>query len=321
LVGFNLKYDLHWLRRYSIDYSHPIPWDCQIAQFIIECQTNPYPSLEQACEFWGLGKKLDVVRTEYWEKGIDTPDIPWNILSEYAAKDVELTRELYYAQKGYLADKPKMEKLIELDCLDMLVLQEMEWNGLLYDVDKSLEKADELKVRMQVLESELSNLVASNHINWNSGDQVSAVLYGGSVTYRAKEKVPFTYKDGRTAEKEKWVDHTIIFPRLVEPLPKSDLKKDGLFQTGSPILKQLKAKGQAKEIITMLIELADLEKQVSTYLEGLPKLINEMGWSDNIIHGNLNQCVAVTGRLSSSRPNMQNNPASIDKLFKSRHVD
>lgn len=320
LVGFNLKYDLHWLRRYGVNTSNLAVWDCQIAQFIIECQTRPYPSLEDACEFWGLGKKLDVVRTEYWEKGIDTTAVPWDILSEYAAQDINLTRDLYLAQRAYLVDKPKMEKLIELDCLDMLVLEEMEWNGLLYNVEESLEIADELEARMQVLVGELNDLVGKDFINWNSGDQVSAVLYGGTIKYSRKELVPFTYKDGRTTEKSKWVEYSAEFPRLVEPLKKSELKKDGLWQTGAPVLKQLRATGIAKGIIKRLIELADLEKQVSTYLRGIPKLIYTMGWSDNIIHGNLNQCVAVTGRLSSTKPNLQNNPASIDKLFMSRYA-
>ena len=319
VVGFNFKYDLHWLKRYGIDVSNLRVWDCQIAQFVIECQTNKYPSLDGAAEYWGLGKKLDIIKTQYWDKGLDTTEVPWDILYEYAAKDVELTREVYKAQKEYLADKPKMHKLITLDCLDLLVLQEMEQNGLKYDVEESLAKANELKGRINVLYSELDSIAGVVGINWNSGDQVSAVLYGGEIKFTRKELVPFTYKDGRTTQKLKNVEQVVTFPRLVEPLRKTELKKFGLFQTGAPILKDLKAKGTAKLIIARLIELSDLEKQVSTYLEGIPKLIEEMEWSDNVIHGNLNQCVAVTGRLSSTKPNLQNMTADVDKLFRSRY--
>jgi len=319
LVGFNLKYDIHWLRRYGIDVSKLRLWDCQVAQFIIECQQNPYPSLDEAAAYWELGKKEDVVAS-YWERGVDTPDIPYDIIESYAKQDINLTRSLYFTQQEYLEDKPKLKKLIELACMDLAVLEEMEWNGLVYDVEASKKKANELKGRINVLRSNLNDLVGVSGINWNSTPQISAVLYGGEINQISKQLVPFTYKDGRTVQKLKNVTETLKFPRLVEPLKKTELKDGKSWQTGSDILKDLNAKGKAKDIIAILIELADLEKEVSTYLDGLPKLIEEMGWENNTIHGNLNQCVAVTGRLSSTKPNMQNNPASVDLYFRSRYA-
>lgn len=319
LVGFNIKYDLHWLHRYGLHTEGKQVWDCQVAQFIIQCQTNPYPSLDQAAEFYGLEKKLDVVKTEYWDKGIDTTQVPFPILSEYAAHDVALTRQVYWKQQEYLSDKPKMRKLVTLDCLDLLVLQEMEKNGLKYDVEESLSEASAYKERIAVLYDELNDLVGADYINWNSPAQVSAVLYGGEVKQEFLEHFTFTYKDGRTKEKVRKAERIHTFPRLVEPLPKTELKKFNTFQTGSDVLLDLKAKGKAAEIIERLVELADLDKQVSTYLEGIPKLIKEMGWDDNVLHGNLNQCVAVTGRLSSTKPNLQNMTSDVDKLFRSRY--
>ena len=319
LVGFNLKYDLHWLHRYGLHTEGKRVWDCQVAQFIIQCQTNPYPSLDQAAEFYGLEKKLDVVKTQYWDKNIDTTEVPYPILSEYAAHDVALTRQVYWKQQEYLSDKPKMRKLVTLDCLDLLVLQEMEKNGLKYDVEESLREAGIYKERIAVLHDELNDLVGIDNINWNSPVQVSAVLYGGEIKYTVYEPFTFTYKDGRTKEKIRKAERVHTLPRLVEPLPKTELKKSDTFQTGSDILLELKAKGKAGEIVTRLVELADLDKQVSTYLEGIPKLIKEMEWNDNVLHGNLNQCVAVTGRLSSSKPNLQNMTADVDKLFRSRY--
>lgn len=321
LVGFNLKYDLHWLRRYGIDFSSLRIWDCQLAQFIIEYQTNPYPSLDATAEYWGLGKKIDVVATEYWEKGIDTTEVPYEVLETYAAQDVKLTRDVYEAQLKYLEDKPKMRKLVTLDCLDLLVLEEMEWNGLQYNVEESLKLSDEMEARGNDIIKVLNSHVGVDWINWNSGDQVSAVLYGGTIKQVVKELVPFTYKDGRTVDKLRNVTKKFTFPRLVEPLRKTELKKAGIYKTSADVLKDLKAKGKVKDMIALLLELADIEKQVGTYLKGIPKLIEEMEWQDNTIHGNLNQCVVVTGRLSSNRPNLQNNPASVDKLFVSRYAD
>jgi DNA polymerase I-like protein with 3'-5' exonuclease and polymerase domains len=69
----------------------------------------------------------------------------------------------------------------------------------------------------------------------------------------------------------------------------------------------------------MLMERSGLEKRRGTYLHGLPEMMKEMDWDENMIHGQLNQVVAVTGRLSSSKPNMQNFDKKISTLFISRY--
>ena len=45
LVGFNIKYDLHWLRKYGVRFQHKHIWDVQYAHFIENYQETPYPSL------------------------------------------------------------------------------------------------------------------------------------------------------------------------------------------------------------------------------------------------------------------------------------
>ena len=73
-----------------------------------------------------------------------------------------------------------------------------------------------------------------------------------------------------------------------------------------PTLLSLKAKGKVKKIIDLLIQRSVLEKINGTYLLGLPKKREEMNWPPNKLHSTLNQCVTVTGRLSSTKPNQQN---------------
>lgn len=83
LVGFNFKYDLHWLIKHGLVVNVPV-WDVQLAEFILSNQTNRFPSLAATCEKYGISKKLDVVATEYWDKGINTDQIPWEVLEEYS---------------------------------------------------------------------------------------------------------------------------------------------------------------------------------------------------------------------------------------------
>ncbi|RMG07565.1 MAG: hypothetical protein D6735_02615 [Acidobacteria bacterium] len=58
------------------------------------------------------------------------------------------------------------------------------------------------------------------------------------------------------------------------------------------------------EIAKLIVEYRELEKLKATYADALPDLIED----DGRIHGNLNQTVTATGRLSSSDPNLQNIP-------------
>ncbi len=58
------------------------------------------------------------------------------------------------------------------------------------------------------------------------------------------------------------------------------------------------------DIARYIIEYREFDKLKATYADSLPKMIN----SDGRIHGVLSQTVAVTGRLSSTEPNLQNIP-------------
>lgn len=324
LVVFNGKFDLHWGRRYGLNFDSSRIWDCQLAQFIIECQLRPMLSLAESLEYWGLPNKPDYIANTYWNKGIDTPDIPWKELEEYNLSDLDNTMLLYQRQLEYLEDKPKLKHLIELDCYDLKVLAEMEWNGLPYDTQESLRLSKGCEDRIKAIYDDLNAVVGRNDVNWNSGDQVSSILYGGTISFSRKELQPFTYKDGRQTLKLRNVIQEVTFPQLVAPLKGTELKKKTkqghtLYQTGAPVLSRLRAIGRIRHIVDLLIELSDLEKMNGTYYKGIPALIAEMDWPDGEIHGQLNQCVAITGRLSSSKPNLQNNPPEVDLLFRSRY--
>lgn len=325
LIGFNLKYDLHWLRRYGIiDYRSlkPAVWCCQVAEFIISHQQDVYPSLERSCAKYGIsGKFLDIV-TDYWDKGIDTPQIPFEIIAERGTSDVDLTFQLYQKQMEYLRDKPKMLQLIRLANQDLITLAEMEWNGLRFDGNQAAEKAALIEQQMKEIDENIKQLVGQFDFNFNSVDHVSAILYGGVVRFKQAHPFERTFKSGKRAGETvigyKHSEKLVRFPRIVEPLENTKLAKDGYWSTDKGILPRLNAKGQAKEVVNLLIRRSKMEQLASTYLRGFPKKMQEMDWVDGEIHGQLNQCVAVTGRLSASGPNMQNIPPEIDELVTSR---
>ena len=320
LVGFNAKFDVAWLRRYGISFDTTKIFDCQVAEFVLSNQQQSYPSLDATAISYGLEGKLDVVKTEYWDNGIDTPDIPEEILCEYLEQDVRQTYAVYLKQQERLADNPAMHKLIRLQCQDLLVLQEIEQNGLLYDSAGSIAEGDTLKPELDNIANTLIGISGYPDFNIGSGEHLSALLYGGSIKYKAKGQYEFHHKDGRVSIKEKYMDFFHTLPQLVKPLRGSELKKEGYFATDASTLRSLKGGAKVRSIITSVLRAAELEKLIGTYLHGLPAKIKEMDWDDNMIHGQLNQCVARTGRLSSSNPNLQNFSKDLNHLFTTRYV-
>jgi DNA polymerase-1 len=75
----------------------------------------------------------------------------------------------------------------------------------------------------------------------------------------------------------------------------------GRISTSKDVLQEL---AETYELPRLIIEYRELDKLKSVYTDVLP---NQIG-ADGRIHGQLNQTVAATGRLSSTNPNLQNIP-------------
>jgi DNA polymerase-1 len=322
LVGFNIKFDLHWLKKYAIEFKDKRIWDCQLVHFILTNQTEPFPSLNSVCNYYGFEQKLDTVAEEYWKNKIDTPSIPEDVLKEYLAKDIELTEKVYQAQVIELEGKPHLKRLISLHNQDLLVLQEMEFNGLLYNVKQSKIEGAKLEEEIMRIDEWLFIHHSCPDFNPNSTDHLSAFLYGGDIGLKRRVVVG-TFKTGSRAgqPKERWEDYTVTFPRLINPLKGSELMKEGLWSTDETTLRSLRGPKKVKEIIETLLFRSTLEKRLSTYYEGLVNLIKDYNWDEGMIYGQLNQSATRTGRLSSSRPNLQNFDGEVKPLFTSRYAN
>ena len=317
VVGFNFKFDAHWLTKYGIEIPHKKVWDVQLAEFILSNQNNSYPSLNETCIKYGIPVKKNVVKEEYWDKGIDTDQIPWHILAEYAAHDAYITLQCYYAQIKLMTTA--QIKLCKLQSQDMMILMEMEANGLPFDEELCQVRAKELDDKISTLKRELAEIYPNTPINFGSNDQLSAFLYGGIVKEESKEHIGF-YKTGLKKGEPKYqnviIEHQL--PRLYQPLKGSEMAKEGVFATDEGTLRKLKGK---KGVLDKILELSKLEKLNGTYYNGLIKLRKEMNWTPNILHGNFNQTTAKTGRLSSSKPNLQNFASDLKDIFISKYND
>lgn len=318
LVGFNWKYDVNVFRRLDISLYHIPCWDCQVAEFIISNQHERYPSLEGSLIRHGLGHKLDVVKTEYWDKGIQTEDVPWPILSAYAEQDAVMTLALYEHQIHNVMT-PAQIRLCKIMCMDLLVLADIEWNGIKYDEELCNQRAETIKQEIQGITAELSSIYPNVPINFNSGDQLSAFLYGGNVVEEVKEHIGY-FKTGNKVGQPRYRNHEVIheLPRLVSPIRGSELAKVGYFSTNADTLLKLRGSKKTKGIIELIQRQVRLNTLLSKSYEGLLKSNREGHWEQGYLHGQFNQCVAATGRLSSSNPNLQNIDAEAADLFITR---
>ena len=93
---------------------------------------------------------------------------------------------------------------------------------------------------------------------------------------------------------------TVLFEKMgIEHKKKRGAQK---FSTDAKVLEEL---AKEHEIARCLLKYRHYSKMKSTYVDALPDLISHV---DGKIHTNYNQTITVTGRLSSSNPNLQNIP-------------
>ena len=89
--------------------------------------------------------------------------------------------------------------------------------------------------------------------------------------------------------------------------PKAKKTKTGQYATGEDILEKL---SHQHKICNDILTFRELTKLKSTYVDALPLLINP---KTGRVHTSYAQAVAVTGRLSSNNPNLQNIPIRTDR--------
>lgn len=186
-------------------------------------------------------------------------------IKEYAVEDADVTLQLKYIFEPMLIEREATNLFYNVEVPLIDVLCSMEREGI--NIDKAFlnQYSTVLGDEIAVLEKRIIEL-AGTPFNISSPKQLGEIL--------------FTH---------------------LKLDPKAKKTKTGQYQTGEDVLEKL----SEHEIVRCILEVRQLQKLKSTYVDALPQLVYP---NTGRVHTSFNQAVAATGRLSSTNPNLQNIP-------------
>jgi DNA polymerase I len=245
-------------------------FDTMLAHYLIE------PDMRHGMDYLSgiyLNYEPVSITTLIGKKGkgqLNMRDVAIEKIKEYAAEDADITYQLAQKLMPEIVEKEAKQLLDEIEIPLIDVLSDMEREGVKINKEFLLQYSKELETDIAALEKRIIEL-AGKPFNIASPKQLGEILF----------------------------DHLKLDP-------KAKKTKTGQYQTGEDILQKL----SEHEIVQCILDVRQLSKLKSTYVDSLPELINP---KTGRVHTSFNQAVAATGRLSSTNPNVQNIPIRTDK--------
>ncbi len=277
-LAHNGKYDLTVCRRHGLLVNGPIH-DTMTMAWLLDPASHTLGLKDQAAiELnWQMTEITELIGKGRKQVTIDQVEIA--LVGAYCGGDVDATIQLYEKLAPRLKETGMWELYEEIELPLLPVLTDMEMAGISVDLAYLAEMSKRLTERLATLETDLYALVG-HEFNLRSTQQMSQVLF---------EEMGFPTKG----------------------LSKT---KGGQISTAVSELEKLAAMSsqlsdEQQRVITIIFEQRQLEKLRGTYVDALPTLVNP---ETGRLHTSFNQTGAVTGRMSSSNPNLQNIPIRTD---------
>jgi hypothetical protein len=413
LVGANIKFDILYalanpncnhefnLRKWMEFVKRGgIVWDIQLAEYLLqgmETSSHMLPLNDMAPEYGG-NVKLDEVKL-LWDAGVDTIDIPEDLLMRYLCGyeeegkwehgDIGNTELVFRGQYAAAKANGQLRSLL-LNMGSLMFTIECERNGMFVNQplanELAAKTADKLATALVEVNGFIpADLPAKLEFNWNSRFHKSALIFGGPVKYRDDAPVlddegNLTYyqckqthyllTDGSTQEcvsydiqvqrcdtvplqvlfaggknkgqpktkqvtvpdikrgpKTRQEDFFYEFPGFTKPNAKWKSAEDGVYSTAAEVIDALG--NRDIPFLQALKQVQSLTKDLGTYFIRYDEKKKQnvgmltMVQLDSIVHHMLNHTNTVTGRLSSSNPNLQNlskgQKSDVKMIFESRH--
>jgi len=200
--------------------------------------------------------------------------------------------------------KAKLYGELELEVVSEYTARYVSYTGQLEEILKKEMDKLELTELFETVELPLIEVLANIEFEGFSVDTNELKLLGEELTVKIDELTTDIYAmagDEFNINSPKQLG-VILFDQLELPVIKKT--KTG-YSTNHEVLEKLMDK---HPIVPAVMEYRQYTKLKSTYVDGLYAVIND---TTGKIHTSLNQTVAVTGRLSSTEPNLQNIPVRL----------
>lgn len=318
LVGFNIKFDNLWqwdtpeFRDFFA--SGGKIWDCQLAHYLLTGQRMNMkagdmtrPSMNNVSRVLGGQSKIDEVKA-LWEAGVDTPDIPYDLLMTYlvGSKDMKTedrfgdtwgdvrTTEYIFRKQVAMAREYGMLAALEARMDSLICSTEMEFNGLHIDMQEAKVRTEQLTYKVEELWDELNCMLpplppledqwnpdSPYEFSWGSWQQKSALFYGGYIKYDGWEYI--LDATGKYTYYQKTEKHPLFKGKPVAP-DLCTLGDDFLYYyEGTPqdVVKSGKNAGAAKFRNVKFNDIArgPKRKKVADKLWKLPRMVEpKNGW-------------------------------------------
>ncbi len=328
LVGHNIKFDLGYVRK-SFDNgkeyrayldAHPI-WDTQIAQYILSGQLDKFASLGNTAVARGLGGKAGLTFLAP-EGAAGHHEVP---LLKYLERDLKLTEQVALQQMQEATDE-QFDLIIQMGEA-LKACEEMEFNGMHIDIEVMIDNLAVIGIQQQTMIEEMNSwlhqpdLIADKPEWYNSNQALSAIMFGGDIHYIKKEASGI-FKSGKRVGQVKFSNEKMVVSMagIIEPHAVGAEKTKIKSKSGHPVYKVdedvidrvlknvIMAAGEV-ELLENILSMRAANKVCNTYYVNLITM-----QLDGIIHHTLNQTATATGRLSSSKPNLQNIPGAGDSV-------
>jgi DNA polymerase-1 len=176
-VGHNIKYEYIVLKRYGIELRN-IYFDTMVASYLLQPEIQQHNLDKLAEQYLGYTKvRYEEVTRKNLDKSLTLLDAPIESVLNYASEDADIALRLYRVFKEKISANPKLEKLLfEVEMPLIVVLAEMEMNGIKIDTEFLKNLSKELDKEIQATADEIFGL-AGEVFNINSPKQLSYILF------------------------------------------------------------------------------------------------------------------------------------------------
>lgn len=233
-IGQNIKYDYIILKNYDIEVKGKF-FDTMVAHYLLQPEVRH--NMDFLAEIYLQYKTIHIDEL-IGAKGKNQKsmrDLAPEQVYEYACEDADVTLKLKNIFEKELEKNNLTSLFYETEMPLVLVLADMELNGIRLDGNALKESSIHITERLIGIENEIFSM-AGNSFNINSAQQVGEVL----------------------------------FDRL-KIIEKAKKTKTGQYSTSEEVLEGLKGK---HPIVEKILEYRGLKKLLSTYINALPDLIN-----------------------------------------------